>query len=535
MHNNLEDNENMLSSADQSAGVRKQSMPDSAGIPDGYVHSLEEILQGFDENRIADMLPYSRSVNYPSAARIVVEGADSRYLYYVEKGTIEVSYKVGDTNIVVAIIGSGSVFGEIGFFDGISRVRNIRATQDTTISIFDQESLRAMRDTHPLLYGDFVTMMAQSICGKFRRVVEERGHTVAYAASLSTRQRVFEDTKPVPEHFLQTDVWRSVSSFVESFKASIFELSHHLQQETIAAVPGELRDTCFEIMDRFNNQLQSASNEITDEELAEYLWGYVFKEIYPYFMRSKFAERAYYKPRGYAGDFLMTEMIYLDEPDGDGKLGMLMDAWCLASRVSRAVRGRRIFLAEQLKRMCGEIKQKQDRIRIMNLACGSSREFLDYLETCNYRNQIDVICIDHDPMALEYTNRSLEQFPNPVSLKLMQDNVVRWTLGRVEHSFDPQDIIYSPGIADYLDDQQLVALVERVFEYLIPGGTLVIGNLSYGNYNKTFFDEILQWRLVHRNEDDLKALFSKTKFGSNVVITAEENGISLFAIATKPF
>ena len=61
----------------------------------------------------------------------------------------------------------------------------------------------------------------------------------------------------------------------------------------------------------------------------EVMWGYVFKEIFPYFMRSRFAERAYFKPKGYAGDFLMMEHIYADTPKGEGKLGEIVDASCL--------------------------------------------------------------------------------------------------------------------------------------------------------------------------------------------------------------
>jgi hypothetical protein len=124
-------------------------------------------------------------------------------------------------------------------------------------------------------------------------------------------------------------------------------------------------------------------------------------------------------------------------------------------------------------------------------------------------------------------------FPHTAAIKLMKDNVVRWALGRVSHNIDLQDIIYSAGLTDYLDDRICTALFSRCYEYLEENGTFIMGNFGYKNTHRVFLDEILQWRLIHRSEDDLLRLFSNTPFGSHVEITSEENGVNLFAIAKK--
>ena len=54
------------------------------------------------------------------------------------------------------------------------RVRDIRATEDTLIKIFDYQRVRELQTDNPQLYGDFVTYLAQSICDRFRRILEER-------------------------------------------------------------------------------------------------------------------------------------------------------------------------------------------------------------------------------------------------------------------------------------------------------------------------------------------------------------------------
>jgi hypothetical protein len=440
---------------------------------------------------------------------------------------------LADVPIVVALIGPDSFFGEIGFFDGVSRVRDIKATKESVIRLFDNESVAHMRNEAPVLYGDFVSLMARSICEKFRRVVEEREPVTAYAASLSSKRRGFEETRPVPSHLTKTEGWRFCSRLIESFKRSFFDLSYQLQQDTGDEIPQPLRDHCREVMDDFNLRLQEAASLLGNDETADFVWGYAFKEIFPYFMRSRFAERAYYKPSGYAGDHLMMEMIYTNQPEGDGKLGRLMDEWCLNSSAARAVRGRRKFLKQQLETICGKKHGRDEPIRIMNLACGSNRELFDFLGDCTYTDEIYALCIDADPKALEYTHRNVDIFPHNASITLMNDNVVRWAIGRVKHNFGLYGVIYSAGLTDYLDDKIFLALIKRAYDCLEDEGTLIIGNFGESNDNRAFLDYILQWRLIHRSEEDLLGVFSKTRFGGCVKVMAEENGVNLFAVATK--
>jgi extracellular factor (EF) 3-hydroxypalmitic acid methyl ester biosynthesis protein len=485
-----------------------------------------------DPHRINEVLRFSKPTQFASGEDVILEGSASRCLYYVEKGSIEVSYRVGDTPIIVALIGPSNFFGEIGFFDGLSRVRNIRATEDSIIRLFDEERLNKMREDNPPLYGDFVSMLARSICDKFRRILEEREPPTSYAAVLPSGRRIMEETKPIPPQLQQTEEWRYANRFVEEFKTAFFELSYLLQKDPTLEVPEPLRDRCHRVMDTFNERLQAAADLFQNSDSADLLWGYTFKEIFPYFMRSRFAERAYYKPHGYAGDHVMMEMIYGNQPDGDGKLGQMMDGWCLKTSAARAVRGRRKFLKIRLEQLCGPIKYNPA-IRIMNLACGSNRELFDFLKNCDYSNKITAVCVDNDPLSLEYTHLRVDNFPHQASIKLMKDNVVLWAIGRTKHNFGRFNIIYSAGLTDYLEDRIFLSLINRAYECLGEGGTLIIGNFGPNNQNRAFLDHILQWRLIHRSEEDLINLFSQSRFGSQIQVLTEESGVNLFALATR--
>lgn len=489
---------------------------------------------GYDiEPIVKRVLPYSETRVYKQGEKIVNKGSDAHCLYFVGRGAVEVSYTFEGVNITVAIIGKGKFFGEIGFFDGITRIRNVKATENTQIRLFEQQAMKRMQDEDPMLYGDFLSFLARSICEKFRRVLEEREPLTGYAAYLSSGRQHFQEARLLPDDFLNTDAWRMANKIAEEFKARLFDLSYKLQKLGGNELPEEMVQEGYRINDDFHDRLLGMENFIRKEEDERFVWGYVFKEFFPYLMRSRFAERVYYKPKGYAGDFMMMEMIYRNEPDGDGKLGRIMDGWFLKSSAADAVRQRRNLLAGLLTRISRSKLEEQEGVRIMNLACGSNRELFDFLSGFEKSKAVEALCIDIDPDALAFTNRHVNVFNHQATVRLMNENIVKWALGRARQDFGQQDIIYSSGLTDYLERRLFVRLIDRCYGQLRDGGVLIVGNFSPTNPNRQFMDHILHWTLIHRDEEDLRDIFRETGFGENVDVTSETHGINLFVVATK--
>jgi SAM-dependent methyltransferase/CRP-like cAMP-binding protein len=433
----------------------------------------------------------------------------------------------------VALIGAGEFFGEIGFFDKIGRVRDIRATEASTIRLFDDGSLERMKRAAPVQYGAFLDVILRNVCSRFRRILSDREPLTAYAASLSPRRNSFDKPSAVSERFLGTPEWHFVHKVVEEFKAGFFDLSMQLQTDARQDTPLALQHRCSQLLSELNDRLQGALNRLNAPEIADPFWGFLFKEIFPYFMRSHFAERAYFKPKGYAGDFVMMEMIYRNQPHGDGKLGVLVDGWCLNTKAAKAVRGRRRLLSQKLRSQCDRRFGRQRVIRIMNLAGGTNRELFDFLAHCGFTDRIEATCVDADPDALAFTSRRVDVFPHRAAVRLMNENVVKWALGRAQHDYGLQDIIYTAGLTDYLDDGLFLKLLARCYGQLRPGGVLIISNFSPDNPNRAFMDHVLQWKLIHRDRKALHALFGDSPFGGDIQIVAEPEGINLFAVAEK--
>ncbi len=481
------------------------------------------------------ILPYANPCSFSAGEMIMSPGNDPQAFYYVINGAVEVSYTdKNDTRITVALIGEKEFFGEIGYFDGETRVRDIQANGPVQVAIFNGQTMDAIRLGDQTLYTDFLVFITQKICRKFRRIAGEREPVTSYADSLSTKHSsTYTGSKPLPASLLHSEGWHYISSRVEGFKAELFDLSHKMQKNAAAGTSDLTEERrCIDLIGELNSSLIDFKQAMEGSGYEDVMWGYVFKEVFPYLMRSKFAERAYFKPKGYAGDFLMMEHIYANEPKGDGKLGEIVDTFCLGRPGSLAIHGRRKLLREQLVKISSEAAEKGKVTRIMNLACGPNRELFDFLKECPYSELIEALCVDIDPEALQYTNQFVNIFPHRASIRLMSENVIKWAIGRVSHQLGNMDIIYSAGLCDYLDERLFRSLIKQCYNHLNPGGTLLLGNFT-AYPDSLFLDKLLKWELIYRDEQDLKEIFAPTPFGNNVEIISEKENVNLFAVAHK--
>ena len=105
-------------------------MTDSA-IPSPPAHS--ELAPLLDR-----VLAFTSIRSYGAGEPVLTPGTTTNAFYYLVSGSVEVGYTdPHDTRITVALIGAGEFFGEIGYFDGQSRVRDIRTAATAGIAVFD--------------------------------------------------------------------------------------------------------------------------------------------------------------------------------------------------------------------------------------------------------------------------------------------------------------------------------------------------------------------------------------------------------------
>ncbi len=241
------------------------------------------------------ILTYADLRVFKGGEEIVTPESNANAFYYVVSGTVEVSYiDQYDTRITVALIGEAEFFGEIGFFDGASRVRNIRAAGDSKVGIFGRATRQQIQENGQGLYIDFHHLVNGKICSKFRRIVGEREPISGYAESLTGRRSAqYAESKPIPSSLVHSSHWHQISSSVEALKSELFDLSHTLQKKHSEGKKDEQSETrCRQVLMELNESLDEFESVMSRSGYQDVMWGYVFKEFFPYLMRSHFAERA---------------------------------------------------------------------------------------------------------------------------------------------------------------------------------------------------------------------------------------------------
>jgi hypothetical protein len=171
-------------------------------------------------------------------------------------------------------------------------------------------------------------------------------------------------------------------------------------------------------------------------------------------------------------------------------------------------------------------------LRLTSLASGPARELFDLF--ADDPPEAHAICIDVDPFALERTAAEAHARGLTDRFTFARENVIRLMRNRGETHVEPQHLIYSLGLVDYLDDRLVVPLLDWIYDHLEPGGVSVIGNFDPRNPSKAFMDHVVEWRLIHRSPERLEDLYRRSRFReAEVDVRREEAGVQLFAFATR--
>lgn len=230
-------------------------------------------------------------------------------------------------------------------------------------------------------------------------------------------------------------------------------------------------------------------------------------DIAPLFCKSWIAQRAHSKPSGFAGDFEMLVKLY-DRATPARGLGGYIDLCILELPLARAVRAR---LAAARHLLLAEIAARTGLVRILDVASGPCREYLAWPAM---QQEVEVVAMDNDKLALEYVQQTV--VPGlPPGMRLLPEryNALRTRSAEAtRRNFGSFDIIYSVGLCDYLTDAHLVSLFSGWRETLNDDGALYIAFKDTEQYDKTPYQWHLDWFFYQRTESDVLSLYEQAGF-----------------------
>jgi extracellular factor (EF) 3-hydroxypalmitic acid methyl ester biosynthesis protein len=211
-----------------------------------------------------------------------------------------------------------------------------------------------------------------------------------------------------------------------------------------------------------------------------------------------FTSRAFRKPRGYAGDAPMLDLVYGEGalPEGLSRLGRLLYMWMVRRPAPRSVRFRCNLLAELIDEMAHEVAGP----RVLSVACGHLREAS---RSCALRSGAvsELIAVDQDEESLAEVRRAYGTYP----ITARKGSVRQLLTDSPDGDFD---LVYSAGLYDYLAPKTAVALTCALFNRLRPHGRLLVANFASSHLDIGYMEAIMDWPLVYRDEHAMRELIS---------------------------
>ena len=169
----------------------------------------------------------------------------------------------------------------------------------------------------------------------------------------------------------------------------------------------------------------------------------------------------------------------------------------------------------------------------MSLACGPAREIFDVYDEVQDKTLIKATLLDIDFQSLAFVDdlRNRKNLRNQITL--LNENLIYLSLGRRKSEIAPQDLIYSVGLIDYFSDKLVIKLLNYIYDNLIPGGRVVLGNF-HPNIYMEYMDCVLEWNLIHRTKEEMDKLFLASAFNRpSSKIYFEKEKVNLFAECIK--
>jgi len=477
-----------------------------------------ELLSKLPDEDIDWIMSFGEELHLPAKMVLVNENTEIDYLYFVLKGLFSVNITLYSTN-PIALLGPGKIIGELSFIDNRTTSASVIAIEASSVYSIPRKLIKKrMKDDQ-----GFGLRLYKALCeitaGRLR------------ATSQNLMKSMSFDTNIGPG--IEIKEWSLLKEEIDKFKQAATEADKRALRNNNQITNEDMEEVQkkHHLLTMHMNYFLNGSSTLP-EPLKYELGGKVQSELLPLVLLTKTAERFYSKPRGYSGDYITIERLYRNKPEGHGRLGPVIDACIINEPAGKAVRNRRKFIADEIIKTVNN--KNEEKARVASIASGPASEVFDAFATLQNKNQLESTLIDFDQDALASVEKKLKDTNLKEYTNLINENILYLILGRKKIDLANQDLVYSMGLLDYLNDKIAIKLLDFIYDTLAPDGRVVLGNFHPKNSLKAYMDHVLAWRLTHRTANDMDSLFKKSKFQSTCSnISFEPEGVNLFAECRK--
>lgn len=173
---------------------------------------------------------------------------------------------------------------------------------------------------------------------------------------------------------------------------------------------------------------------------------------------------------------------------------------------AQAVRNRLRAVKEELERAISRKCQSGARnIHILSIGSGSARGVIEMLAISN--KNVTATLVDISRSALRYSVRLAENLGVEDRIETCRSEISQF-LTETDRRFD---IIEMVGLAEYLEEEVLISLLEKIWKVLLPGGVLIFSQIA-PNREMEFISVIVGWMMIYRSREEIKKILDRTPF-----------------------
>lgn len=277
--------------------------------------------------------------------------------------------------------------------------------------------------------------------------------------------------------------------------------------ETELRIASELAPAALPCIDALHERFEEACKGLP-RDLEGAAQALVRRQLHPYFLCAPFGHRTYQKPLGYAGDYEIMNMIHRNTFEGGSLFARVVHFWLVSQWAAKSVRNRIAHMKGRILEAGLRAELSRRKARILNIGCGPAREVRDLMSDSPAADWTDFHLVDFDQETLEFVSRSLSE-AKALNRRATDFHTTRMSVHQLlKYSTQPlrsplgsgYDLIYCGGLFDYFSDRVCRQLVSMYYEWLAPGGQVIVANMH--DEQKPFrrmVEFLLDWRLLYRD------------------------------------
>lgn len=262
------------------------------------------------------------------------------------------------------------------------------------------------------------------------------------------------------------------------------------------------------------------------------------RELHPHLMCDPFIHRSFTKPLGYAGDYQMVNMILGGGEAGGSTYAKIINSFNLTTAPAAAHRNRIRILQNLLCQEARRKAQKGGTLRVLNVGCGPAAEVERFVAEDEESGGCEFLLVDFNEETLDFAAQRIAEARrrsgrtlNVTTVHQSIHELLKAAASGKSALASRYDYVYCAGLFDYLSDRICTKLVRLYYEWVVPGGLVVVTNVHARNPVRFCMSHIWEWHLEYRDDAQLLS-FASGEPGARVF--ADETGVNLFLEIRKP-